>query len=74
MRGDKTSYGSFIGKKLNDSFRPGRQVWRMFAASIFSVLFLSATMLVEESRAGEARTQLERPPSRLSERVEDRRC
>lgn len=42
-----------IGKKLNDPFRQRRQPRFMFAVSIIAALFLSVTLPVGESTAGE---------------------
>ena len=53
MWGDKSNTENFIVKKLNAPFLQRRQAWMTFVVSIFTVLFLSATLLIDESRAGE---------------------
>ena len=44
---------NLIEMKSKDSLRQMRQKWKMFAVSIFAVLFLSATFPVSETTAGE---------------------
>ena len=53
MCGDKIKTINPIGKKLNDPFWPRRQPRILFAVSVFTVLFLSGTLPVSESAAGE---------------------